>query len=158
MIVHTKKLDQDSVTLLKCSRRDYEKLLARMSHKIWKQQRFKWVEITYDSGPHWHWTTLALDHTGTGIALWSCLRPKSLHPTRPAFSTSHSGHLRSLGKKKPVVTLWFIPVAKLQLWSSNKNKFMVGRVTTACRIGLKSHSIRNFENHCCRLYWTWERR
>lgn len=49
--------------------------------------------------------------------------------------------------KKHTFTMRFITTAKLQLWSRNKNNFMVG-VTTTWGTVLKGHGIRKFENHC----------
>lgn len=38
----------------------------------------------------------------------------------------------------------------LQLWSSNKNHFMVGEVHHNMRKYINGHSIRKVEDHCCR--------
>ena len=46
---------------------------------------------------------------------------------------------------------WLITVAKLQLWKSNENSFMVG-VTTTCGTLLKGCSIRKAENHIDSMY------
>lgn len=51
--------------------------------------------------------------------------------------------------KAEMVILWFITLAKLQLWGSNKIILWSG-VTTTWRTALKGHSIRKVENHCDR--------
>jgi hypothetical protein len=55
-----------------------------------------------------------------------------------------------LGVIYKIFTLQFTTVARLQLWSSNENKFRVGGVTTTWGTVLKSHSITKVENHGCR--------
>ena len=49
-----------------------------------------------------------------------------------------------------IFTLWFITLAKLQLWSSNKIILWLG-VTTLWGTVLKGCSNRKVENHCSRL-------
>ena len=50
-------------------------------------------------------------------------------------------------QKTQIFTLRFITVAKLQLWSSNKNHLMAGATTTRGTL-FKCCSIRKVENHC----------
>lgn len=49
-----------------------------------------------------------------------------------------------------IITLWFITLTKLQLWTSRKNNLVLG-VTTTWRILLKDHNIRKVENHRYKL-------
>ena len=67
---------------------------------------------------------------------------------RQGFSICDLWHLWQTSMSK-IFKLWFITVAKLQLWSSNKNNFTIG-VTTTWEIVLKCHSIRKVETHCSR--------
>ena len=48
-----------------------------------------------------------------------------------------------------IFTLWFIPVAKSQLWSSNEISLWLG-VTTTWGTALEGCSIWKVENHCAR--------
>ena len=47
-----------------------------------------------------------------------------------------------------IFTLWFITVAKIQLWSSNENYFILGGHHKMGNCILKDCSIRKVENHC----------
>jgi hypothetical protein len=67
---------------------------------------------------------------------------------RQGFSICDLWHLWQTSMSK-IFKLWFITVAKLQLWRSNKNNFTIG-VTTTWEIVLKCHSIRKVENHSAR--------
>ena len=56
-------------------------------------------------------------------------------------------HRGQLGLLENIFTLWFIIVAKLQLWSNSKNNFTVGEQHKWGTV-LKDGSIRKVENHC----------
>lgn len=52
---------------------------------------------------------------------------------------------------KQILTLRFIRVAKLQLWSSSEDNFMVGGSPQE-ELHINGHSIRKFGNRCCRVW------
>jgi hypothetical protein len=47
-------------------------------------------------------------------------------------------------------SLWFMTIEKFQIWSSNKNNFVVGVITTQGTL-LKCCGTRKVENHCSRV-------
>lgn len=56
------------------------------------------------------------------------------------------GVTKTVGKTQ-IFALWFIPIAKLQLWNNNKNNFVVGSHQWQCVKGLQ---LQEAESHCSR--------
>jgi hypothetical protein len=86
----------------------------------------------------------------SGVSLfWGRVVVFNLWVTTPleGGATLSQGSPKTIGKQK---CLYYITVARLQLWSNNKNSFMVcvlGGVTTPWGSVLKGGSIRKNESH-----------